>query len=171
MTFLTRQTFPFPGLQQNGPLSVQVSWLTALTQVGLRNVLPVDAHAVYMLPGTKTKNSRRLWETFNSHFASVLKISLDHRKNRQLSPQQIIVKISGKQWCVNRAVTCTCHSRSCSRHREWNHICSGWCQRRSCHPLRCWEWCPWMLHPGPLEQTNCPLLVGSTWRGEGRPVV
>lgn len=57
MTFLTRQTFPFPSLQQNGPLSVQVSWLAAFTQVGLGNVLPVDAHAVYMLPGTKT-NSR-----------------------------------------------------------------------------------------------------------------
>lgn len=61
MTLLTRQTFPFPGLQQDGPLSVQVSWLAALTQVGLRNVLPVDAHAVYMLPGTKTKYGRRLF--------------------------------------------------------------------------------------------------------------
>lgn len=28
-------------------------WLAALTQVGLRNVLPVNAHAVYVLPGAK----------------------------------------------------------------------------------------------------------------------
>ena len=67
--------------------------------------------------------------------------------------------------------TCTCHSRSCSRHRGWSHRCSGWCQPRSCHPLRCWAWCPWMLRPGPLEQTTLPLLVGSTWREEGRPGV
>lgn len=56
--FLTRQTLPFPGLQQDGPLSVQVSGLAAFTQVGLRNVLPVDAHTVYMLPGTKVKKEK-----------------------------------------------------------------------------------------------------------------
>lgn len=52
MTLLTRQTLPLPGLQQDGPLSVQVSRLAALAQVSLGNVLPVDAHAVYVLPGT-----------------------------------------------------------------------------------------------------------------------
>lgn len=52
VTLLTRQTLPLPGLQQDGPFSVQVSWLAALTQVGLGNVLPVNAHAVYVLPGT-----------------------------------------------------------------------------------------------------------------------
>lgn len=57
---LTRQTFPFPGLQQDGPLSVQVSWLAAFTQVGLRNVLPVDAHAVYMLPCTKNEKQKNI---------------------------------------------------------------------------------------------------------------
>ena len=56
---LTRQTFSFSGLQQDGPLSVQVSWLAAFTQVGLRNVLPVDAHTVYMLPGTKVKKEKK----------------------------------------------------------------------------------------------------------------
>lgn len=55
VALLTRQAFSFPGLQQDGPLSIQVSRLAAFTQVGLRNVLPVDAHAVYMLPGTKKK--------------------------------------------------------------------------------------------------------------------
>lgn len=59
VVLLTRQTFSFPGLQQDGPLSVQVSRLAAFTQVGLRNVLSVDAHAVYMLPGTKTNHSKR----------------------------------------------------------------------------------------------------------------
>lgn len=53
VTLLTRQTLPLPGLQQDGPLSVQVSRLAALAQVGLGNVLPVDAHAVYVLPGTR----------------------------------------------------------------------------------------------------------------------
>lgn len=64
VTLLTRQTLPLPGLQQDGPLSVQVSWLAALTQVGLGNVLPVDAHAVYVLPGTRQGTTR---PTFNAH--------------------------------------------------------------------------------------------------------
>lgn len=64
VTLLTRQTLPLPGLQQDGPLSVQVSWLAALAQVGLGNVLPVDAHAVYVLPGTERGTPR---PNFNTH--------------------------------------------------------------------------------------------------------
>lgn len=50
-------------MQQDGPLSVQVSWLAALTQVGLRNVLPVNAHAVYVLPGTEGERQETLITT------------------------------------------------------------------------------------------------------------
>lgn len=59
---LTRETLSFPGLQQDGPLSIQVSWLAALTQVSLRNVLPVDAHAVDMLPRAgKEEKKKESW--------------------------------------------------------------------------------------------------------------
>ena len=49
---LTRQALPLAGLQQDGPLSVQRPGLAALTQVRLWDVLPVDAHAVDVLPCT-----------------------------------------------------------------------------------------------------------------------
>lgn len=77
MTLLTRQTFPLSGLQQDGPLSVQVSWLAALTQVGFRNVLPVDAHAVYVLPGTKMTPRFR-----NQLLPQTSALNLEHRMNR-----------------------------------------------------------------------------------------
>lgn len=68
-------------------------WLAALTQVGLRNVLPVNAHAVYMLPGTKGETTRE-----------------DVSDNRWAIGGRVLGQSSLK-------VTCTYHSRSCSRHR------------------------------------------------------
>lgn len=70
-SFLTRQTFSFPGLQQDGPFSIQVSRLAALTQVGLRNVLSVDTHAVYVLPSA-TRQQREEVLINICHFLAVL---------------------------------------------------------------------------------------------------
>lgn len=53
---LTGQALSFPGLKQDGSLSIQMSWLAPFTQVGLRNVLSVNPHAVYVLPGTEKNN-------------------------------------------------------------------------------------------------------------------
>lgn len=96
VTLLTRQTLPLSGLQQNGPLSVQVSRLAALAQVGLGNVLPVDAHAVYVLPGTRRgRPGQRL--------IHIHTVSLTWKET-----------MGGER--LN--ATCTCHSRSCSRRHE-----------------------------------------------------
>lgn len=57
---LTGQALSFPGLKQDGSLSIQMSWLAPFTQVGLRNVLPVNAHAVYVLPSTEKNNKSLL---------------------------------------------------------------------------------------------------------------
>ena len=56
---LTRQALPLAGLQQDGPLPVQRPGLAALTQVRLWDVLPVDAHAVDVLPCTGAGREER----------------------------------------------------------------------------------------------------------------
>ena len=56
---LTRQALPLAGLQQDGPLAVQGPGLAALTQVRLWDVLPIDAHAVDVLPCTGAGRDER----------------------------------------------------------------------------------------------------------------
>lgn len=70
MKKLTRHVLSLPGLQQDGVLSVQGAWLTAFTQVGLGNVLPVDPHAVYVLPHTNTQRELRVRRNVLNHFNS-----------------------------------------------------------------------------------------------------
>lgn len=102
LVVLTRQTFSFSRLQQDGPLSVQVSGLAAFTQVGLRNVLPVDAHAVYMLPGTEESKA----QCFNKHYITVLSRfnvqCLKHQRTRIINIKRFVDQRTCFPMCRDR---------------------------------------------------------------------
>lgn len=53
-----------------------MSWLAPFAQVGLRNVLPVDAHAVYVLPGTKKNTNKSQNWAFRNLTVSLWRLQL-----------------------------------------------------------------------------------------------